>query len=99
MQGRRSAGEDTEFAPLLPKLFQKLQTGSGSPAEIGEEYLEKMRRRVPKVCTIFLPMMPSQLLMLPGMVNAAESLCGILHCSTIGLAENVVCDLYQHNPG
>ena len=73
MQGRRSAGEDTEFAPLLPKLFQRLQTGTGSPAEVGEEYLEKMSRRAPKVCTTFLPTMPSQLLMLPGMIKAAGS--------------------------
>lgn len=90
MQGRRSAGEDTEFAPLLPKLFQKLQTGTGSPAEVGEEYLRKMSRRVPKVRTIFLPTMPSQLLMLPGMILAAGSLCGTLHCSTIGPAETIV---------
>ena len=44
------AGEDTAFAPLLPKLFKALQTASGTPADIGEEYVEKMRRRVPEVC-------------------------------------------------
>ena len=44
------AGEDTEFAPMLPRLFSILQTGQGSPADIGEEYLAKMRLRVPQVC-------------------------------------------------
>ena len=53
--GKRSgstdcAGEDTEFAPLLPKLFRILQSHSGSPADIGEEYVDKMRQRVPKAC-------------------------------------------------
>ncbi len=45
-----AAGEDTAFAPLLPKLFKALQTASGTPAEIGDEYVEKMRGRVPEVC-------------------------------------------------
>ncbi|CAK0736461.1 hypothetical protein CVIRNUC_000749 [Coccomyxa viridis] len=43
------AGEDTEFAPLLPKLFRILQSQSGSPADIGDEYVDKMRQRVPKM--------------------------------------------------
>lgn len=47
-----AAGEDTAFAPLLPKLFKALQTASGSPADIGDEYVEKMRGRVPKVCPV-----------------------------------------------
>ena len=35
---------------MLPRLFGILQTGQGSPADIGEEYLAKMRLRVPQVC-------------------------------------------------
>lgn len=35
---------------MLPRLFSILQTGQGSPADIGEEYLAKMRLRVPQVC-------------------------------------------------
>ena len=53
---RSCAGEDTEFAPLLPKLFRILQSQSGSPADIGDEYVDKMRQRVPKACAFMRPL-------------------------------------------
>ena len=53
---RSCAGEDTEFAPLLPKLFRILQSQSGSPADIGDEYVDKMRQRVPQACAFMRPL-------------------------------------------
>ena len=52
--GAIGAGEDTAFAPLLPKLIEVLRGGTAGGIrvvrDVGAEYVLKMRERLPEVC-------------------------------------------------